>query len=268
MSGGRLSISLEEYEIGISGAVPEREKWSEPAMDRAILEFVSLFCGLVLKYGGRIIHGSHPTFTPVILHQARIHAPKRVRRPVTLVRSELWPLSQDDERSSTDVAELIITRKIGTKGPQDPRTRNSSLTALRRVLINAQNVMVAVGGKLHEGDGKTPGVAEELSMAADKGVPRFLVGGLGGFSQTLASKLVPQSLGNFLSRRGNVTLFGTSDIGACVDVLLEHLSQSKKLIRASRQPVRWNPGLKRIIDHRDGTVDREATRYILEAHAT
>jgi len=268
MSVGRLNVSLAAYEIGISGAVPEREKWSEPAMDRAILEFVSLFCGLVFKYGGRIVHGSHPTFTPVILHQARVHAPDRVRRPVTLVRSELWPLNQGEEESSTDVAELIITKKAGTKGPEDPKAFDSSLTAMRRVLVDAQNIMVAVGGKLHEGDGKTPGVAQEMRMAADKGIPRFLIGGLGGFSASMASKLIPQSLGNFLSDEDNVTLFGTPDIGACVNLLFEHLSSSKELPRVSQQPIKWNPGLKRIIDHRDGTVDSEATSCILAAHAT
>jgi len=268
MSVSRLNVSLDEYEIGISGAVPEREKWSEPAMDRAILEFVSIFCGLVFKYGGRIVHGSHPTFTPVILHQARLHAPDRLRRPVTLVRSELWPMSQDDEQSSRDIAELIITRKIGAEGPEDPETFDRSLTAMRRVLIDAQNVMVAVGGKLHEGDGKMPGVAQEMRMAADKGIPRFLIGGLGGFSQSLAGGLISQSLGNFLPHQDNVTLFGTPDIGACINVLFEHLSRSKELVGASRQPVRWNPGLKRIVDHRDGTVDTKATSYILSAYAT
>ena len=42
MSGTRLNISLSGFDIGLSGAVPGRENWSEPAMDRAILEFVGL----------------------------------------------------------------------------------------------------------------------------------------------------------------------------------------------------------------------------------
>jgi hypothetical protein len=96
-------VSLEQYEIGISGAIPKRADWSEAAMDRGILEFVSLFSGIVLKYGGRIVHGCHPTFTPVILHQARLQAAGRQRRPVTLVMSDLWArdLSQEDINSMT-----------------------------------------------------------------------------------------------------------------------------------------------------------------------
>jgi len=42
MSVTKLDISLEQYEIGLSGAVPDRADWSEPAMDRGILEFVAL----------------------------------------------------------------------------------------------------------------------------------------------------------------------------------------------------------------------------------
>src|SRR3984957_17230351 len=115
MSITRLDVSLGQYEICLSGAIPNRADWSEPAMDRGILEFVALFTGIVLKYGGRIVHGCHPTFTPVILRQARFQATGRQRRPVTLVMSELWAqtLTQDDVDSMTDIAELLVTKKVG-----------------------------------------------------------------------------------------------------------------------------------------------------------
>jgi hypothetical protein len=90
MSITRLNVSLEQFEIGLSGAIPNRADWSEPAMDRGILEFVSLFSGIVLKYGGRIVHGCHPPFTPIILRQARLQAKDKLRKPLTLVMSELW----------------------------------------------------------------------------------------------------------------------------------------------------------------------------------
>jgi len=117
----RLNVSLEQYEIGLSGAVPDRGDWSEPAMDRGILEFVALFSGLVFKYGGRIVHGSHPTFTPVILRQARQHAGGRLRKPVTLVMSDLWArdLSEEDVNAFRDIAEFVVTKKIGDGGPEE-----------------------------------------------------------------------------------------------------------------------------------------------------
>jgi hypothetical protein len=269
MSLTRLDVSLEQYEVGLSGAVPDRRDWSEPAMDRGILEFVALFSGLVLKYGGRIVHGSHPAFTPIILRQARLHAADRARKPVTLVMSDLWTrdLPSENVQSLSDVAEFVVTKKIGNGGPEDLQTRNESLSAMRRVLIDAQNIMVAVGGKMHSGDGVIPGVGEEMELAEKKGIPRFLVAGLGGFARRLAEELTPGSLDNALSREANVTLFSTDDVAASVNILFEHLVQSKELSQAALQPVKWNPGLRAVVDHRDGTIDIEATRYILKSLA-
>lgn len=269
MSFTKLEISLEQYEIGLSGAVPDRSDWSEPAMDRGILEFVALFSGLVFKYGGRIVHGSHPTFTPIILRQARLQAPNRSRKPITLVMSDLWAanLKDEDIESLIDVSELVITKKIGAGSVADTNTRNRSLTAMRKVLINAQNVMVAVGGKMHSGDGIIPGVGEEMQLAEKKGIPQFLIAGLGGFARKLAKDLTPSTLRNSLSRRANVTLFSINDVSSSVNLLFEHLARSKPLAKSALQPVKWNPGLKMILDHRDGTVRREATQYIDRAIA-
>jgi hypothetical protein len=264
-----LDISLEEYEIGLSGAIPDRRDWSEPAMDRGILEFVALFSGIIMKYGGRIVHGCHPTFTPIILRQARLQAGNRLRKPVTLVMSDLWArdLRPADIESMTDIAEFVITKKIGEGGPADVNTRNLSLSAMRRVLIGAQNVMVVVGGKLHSKDGIVPGVMEEIRLAEKKAIPRFVVGGLGGYARKLAKELMPSDLNNSLSHKKNVTLFGTRDVSACVNVLFEHLARSKRLAEAALQPIKWNPGLHAVLDHRDGTVDSATTQYILRAVA-
>jgi len=270
MSVTRLDISLEQYEIGLSGAIPNRDDWSEPAMDRGILEFVSLLSGIVIKYGGRIVHGCHPTFTPVILRQARLQANERSRKPVTLVMSELWAedLSAEDIETMTDVAEFVVTKKVGDKGPADADTRNRSLSAMRRVLVDSQNVMVAVGGMMHSGDGIVPGVAEEIALAEQKGIPRFLVGGLGGLTDKLAGELAPARLSNSLSDEANMTLFRTNDVAACVNILFEHLAKSEQLSKSALQPIKWNPTLRAIIDHRDGTVDFEATQHVLRAVGT
>jgi hypothetical protein len=265
----RLNVSLEQYEIGLSGAIPDQRDWSEPAMDRGILEFVSQFSALVFKYGGRIVHGSHPALTPIILRQARLQAPQRSRKPITLIMSDLWAqaMTEEDIQSITDVAELVITKKIGDAGPGDPETRNRSLSAMRRVLIDAQNVMVAVGGKMHSANGLIPGVGEEMVLAEKKGIPRFLIGGLGGFARELAKDLTPSSLNNSLSAEANIDLFGTNDVSACVSLVFAQLAQSESLAQSALQPVKWNAELRMILDHRDGTVQIESTEYIDRAVA-
>jgi hypothetical protein len=230
MSGTRLNVSLTQFDIGLSGAVPGRDSWSELAMDRAILEFVALFSGIVFKYGGRIVHGSHPTFTPVILRQARLHAGKeRSRKPVTLIMSELWAkdLPKEFIDGVVDVAEFVVTKRIGEGGPENVETRNRSLTEMRHFLIESQNAMVAVGGKMHEKDGVIPGVREEMELAAKKGIPRFLIAGMGGYAAKYAKELTPSSLHNGLSDDENALLFGTSDVSACVNVLFEKLAKLK-----------------------------------------
>ncbi len=230
----RLNVSLQAYEVGISGAVPERKDWSEAAMDRGILEFVALFSGLVFKYGGRIVHGGQPSFTPVILRQARLHARERQRKPVTIVMSSLWAkdFAGDDIESITDIAEFIVTPIVGKNDdPTDSATRNNSLTAMREILVSRQNLMVAVGGKLHSTDGFIPGVGEELDLARQNKLPLFLIGGLGGYSRLLAERLTPSSLNNRLSHRANVELFGTDDVASCVSILFEHMVESKSLQR-------------------------------------
>jgi len=231
MIGTRLNVSLEKYDIGLTGAIPGREHWSEPALDHAILEFIALFSGLVFKYGGRIVHGSHPTFTPVILRQARLHTPRNnLRKPVTLIMSELWAknLPSDYHDEIVDVAEFLVSKQIGKGGPEVLATRNHSLTEMRQQLIKSQNVMVAVGGKMHQKDGLIPGVQEEMDLAAQKGIPRFLLAGMGGFAQQYAKDLTPSSLQNGLSDEENTLLFSTKDVSACVSVVFEKLAKQLK----------------------------------------
>lgn len=226
MNTGRLDISLSGYEVGLSGAVPEQKHWSEPAMDRGILEFVALMSGIVIKYGGRIVHGSHPAFVPLILRQARLHGTGRKRPPVTLVMSNLWAksLAPAEVESMTDIAEFVVTAQVGDRGPEDRHTRNESLTLMRQRLVELQNVMVAVGGKMHDTDGSVPGVLEEMQLAQKKGIPRFLVGGLGGYAKALAGKLTPSGLGNGLTGERNTLLFGTDDVASCVNIIFEQLA--------------------------------------------
>jgi hypothetical protein len=64
-----------------------------------------------------------------------------------------------------------------------------------------------------------------------------------------------------------MTLFTTDDVAACANVLFEHLARSEPLARAAFQPVKWNPGNGKILDHRDGTIDSEASELILRAIA-
>src|SRR6266498_3688844 len=200
MSTTRLNVSLEGFEVGLSGAVPDRQEWTEPAMDRGILEFIALITSLVVKYGGRIIHGAHPTFTPVILRHAQQHSGSRERPPVTLVMSELF--SKHYSRAELSLlernAELVITPQVGHG---------------------------------HATDRVIPGVAEELDLARRRGIACFLVGGLGGMAAEYAKGLSSSAvLQNGLSPEDNEKLFQTDDVASTVNIIFDRLASGNSLL--------------------------------------
>src|ERR1035438_841617 len=120
-----IDASLDGFEVGISGAVPLRSEWTEPAQDRAILEFVSLLSGLIFKYRGRVVHGAHPTFTPVILRQAELHAHADPRSVVTIFMSDLWArnIPQSDRERLQKHAEFVVVPQVGKGTDDEPAVR-------------------------------------------------------------------------------------------------------------------------------------------------
>lgn len=220
---------LRGFNIGLSGAVPTRGKWSEPALDRAILEFVSIFSGLVFKYGGRIVHGCHPSFTPVIVRQAIRNSLRP--KSVTLIISELWVDSLNNQSAMNYLknAEIFVIRGIGSGGPDNIWSRNASLTLMRSHLIERMNTLVAIGGELHENNGIKPGVLEEVQFASYRGMPYFIIGGMGGMSSKLPIELLSNSR-NDLKYEQNKLLMESKDITSCVGMIISHLNRHRKLI--------------------------------------
>ena len=62
-----------------------------------------------------------------------------------------------------------------------------------------------------------------MMLAEQQGIPRYLIGGLGGYASTLVSQLVPFSLKNDLPRKENEELFATNDVSACVGIVFQSL---------------------------------------------
>ena len=169
--------------VQISGAVPEEEHWTQPHLNEKILAFVQRLSELVVLYGGRIVHGNNPGLTPAIVGCVQMtvrsgpggvgvrlkHTPA-----ITLVASALWPLSWEFPLSP-DLFSVIQTPVVGDGDAKDAKTRNASLTALRLVISQEVDVVVAVGGKLHGRTGFNPGVLEELCLARWRNIPCFVI---------------------------------------------------------------------------------------------
>ena len=236
MKTSEINVSLAGFNVGLSGAVPLRADWTETAQDRAILEFVALLSGMVLKYGGRVVHGSHPTFTPVVLRQAELHANLRAHpRPIELVMSNLWGADLDafDRDRYQRNTEFTLVPQVGDGGKEDPKTRNASLSAMRRVLVQKMNLLVAVGGMTHAGSALVAGVEEEIGLARRRGLPCFVVGGLGGKASEIAIRYGHDASGlnNGLTDEANRALLFSKDVASCVSIIFEHLARNPQLAK-------------------------------------
>jgi hypothetical protein len=199
------ALPLAGLRIGISGAVPEREHWGNvPDLERLILSFVYQLSALVIKYGGKVVHGCQPLLTPVVAEAASQSAEYHTA-PLTLIASQLWGELPNVAARAASVAKkthLILTPKVGEGDIKDRDTRNQSLTALRLQLAEEIDVLVAVGGKFHSKTGFNPGVLEELAVAKWRGVPCFIVAGFGGLVGSLETTLLDEFSADNLLQRG------------------------------------------------------------------
>ena len=232
---GRMDL-LQGLRVGISGAVPEEQYWKRPQQNEQILRFVGLLSDLVMKYGGRIVHGNHPAFTPIIMGRANKHFGPRADGkpatthphppPVTLVASELWPLAWEFPLLP-EVVDVIQTPRFGPGDVTDAETRNKSLTALRLVLLANVDIVIAVGGKLHRGTGFNPGVLEELTIARWHQVPCIIVAGYGGMTGEMDRDLILQfGFGSGLDDQEKERLASTDqEIDLHVGGIVAHLAQ-------------------------------------------
>ena len=202
MTASRLvDINLSDLRIGLSGAVPDQVEWGNRALDWEILSFVSTLADAVFRYGGRLVHGCHPSFTPRILGLAEPYKGTRSSPLVTFVMSDLWSnehlgrqISQERYQGLVELIEVNRVVPPGADGDSanDPLVRNASLVAMRQRLIAEMDVLVVIGGKRWTGTALRPGTLEELELALARKIPTFLLGGFGGMAEELAQRAVAE----------------------------------------------------------------------------
>ena len=164
--------------IWLSGSLPEEGESTREERER-ILQFVRVFAREVFARGGHIVHGSADQFTEVLLDEAK-HDRRRDR--LTLAISRFF--SKHQERTLQLWRELAVVQET----PEVLDAKEPSLEELRRWMVSRCDAIVVVGGKWwrargREGPGLTAGVPNELRMAQERGLPCFLLAGLGGVAQ-------------------------------------------------------------------------------------
>lgn len=199
--------------IWLSGSLPE-EKDSTDRQRHEILNFVRQFSHLVFKAGGHIVHGSHPSFTPVLLEEAK-HYQKHGgnKDALMLAVSRLWSKETDTVPLDEWRKNAIVYETPEATGEQ---AHEDSLEILRKWMVARCDAVVIIGGKWWNSLTGPAGIPVELGLAIEKGLPCFLLGGFGGVAKDFVTKNpdILSQLKNGLDLEENRALSTKEDVGA------------------------------------------------------
>jgi hypothetical protein len=184
------SKPLEGKWIGLSGAVPipgefAEWEWNDLDIRLTVLKVVAR----LLEAGANVVHGSHPTFVPliedVVTGNVGFDEPKRVRM---FVGRKFFPSDEkfDEFYRRHD--------KYAHVEPIFGQDTDKVLSELRDGLIAASEALICVGGRIR-GVQQKPGVEEEVRKALEKiggPLPVYVAGAAGGFARYLYDKHIIQ----------------------------------------------------------------------------
>ena len=87
--------------------------------------------------------------------------------------------------------EMVLDGLPSAGAAQSPTSEEWSvgLTALRRVLTDASNARIVLGGQVSGFKGRMPGIAEEALCSLSAGQPLYVLGGFGGCARDIAEEL-------------------------------------------------------------------------------
>lgn len=225
VSSFSMSIKASSFQgvrIWLSGAVPPEATQSQRD---SIVSFVGQFAAAVFRGGGHILHGSHPSFTPTLLEEASKYIASGGRKDcLTLAVSKLWSKNP----------ELVPVQRwreccmvYETPEATGENARDDSLDVLRRWMSVRCDAFVAVGGKWwHEVAGRA-GVPLEAGLAIERGLPCFLLGGLGGSARDYVRDhpALLQSLRNGFDEGANQRIATQEDVSDLVQLICQQLSR-------------------------------------------
>ena len=216
--------SLAGARIWLSGSIPEAEGGTE-AQRISMLSFVRRFASRVFELGGHVIYGSHPSFTPTLIEEARNHQLKGGRKDcLILTVSRYW--SKDTESTPSD-AWRQVAMIYETPAAWGECGRDESLALLRKWIVSRCDAIVVVGGKLWPSVGDRAGVPLELELAIQRGLPCFILGGLGGAASDLVMQHpeVLAQLKNGLDRSANLELSTRENVESLAEEICAHLER-------------------------------------------
>lgn len=213
---------LHGVRIWLSGAVPPEA--SQLQRD-SMIAFIGRFAAAVFRDGGHILHGSHPTFIPTLLDEASKYVSAGGRKDcLTLAVSKYWSKN----------AELVPVQSwrdrcmvYETPEATGETARDDSLNVLRTWMSARCDAFVAVGGMWWHEVANRAGVPLEAGLAIERGLPCFLLGGLGGAARDYVRDhpALIRSLKNGFDEPANQTIATQENVGDLVHTICDQLSR-------------------------------------------
>jgi predicted acylesterase/phospholipase RssA len=168
-----VGAPLRGIRVHLAGSVPEESTAEEAAGIRAFAEALT---SEVLREGGTLIHGSHPSLIESLKSAARrFVAAGGAKESLTLVRSHTYAAPEH-------MAEITAQREFASVQiiPGRPGSVDKGLVSMREWMVERSDVIVAVGGKWAQVNKESAGIYAELNAALARGKPVFPIAGYGG----------------------------------------------------------------------------------------
>jgi uncharacterized protein len=190
-----------------------------------MIAFVKQFAATVFRGGGHILHGSHPSLIPTLLDEAAKHVAGGGRKDcLTLAVSKHWSKNTTlvPVHSWRQRCMVYETPEATGEAPRD-----DSLKILREWMSARCDALVAVGGKWWQEVAGRAGIPLEAGLAIDRGLPCFLLGGLGGAAHDFVKDhpALMKSLKNGFDEATNRAIATHENVGELLRQVCEQLSR-------------------------------------------
>lgn len=209
---------LKGARIWLSGAISPEFDGAAVASFKA---FVTELSALIFKAGGSVVHGSHPSIRDTLLAAAERHQAANGARDCLVMAASKFHYAKY-------AAELPDwqTKCVVHQEPAVDNDRDKSLARLRAWMADHADAMVGIGGKWWKENPAAAGIPQEFELARERGLPCFLLGGLGGAAAGYLERLqVLPNLRNGLDQQQNERLAGEQDVAALAAQVVAQLAR-------------------------------------------
>ena len=212
-------LSLHGIRVHLSGSMPDG---ATPERSAQIQSFVEQFARVVLREGGTLMHGSHPTFAKPLMAAAESFVNAGGRKDMlTLVRAQKYAASPEQLRGVEAQRKYCAVQIV----PSAPGNPDEPLIPMREWMAERCDVLVAIGGRHWDVNKPRSGVPLELEEMLSRGKPAFVLGGFGGAAEGYVNEHdeVFSRAHNGLNVDKNRELAKSTDIAALVKQIIDQI---------------------------------------------